>query len=637
MRLQGIKIGLLCLFVSSCLFARLITKKHPMLKVEVPKEWQREAVVILCDTMKIDILKEVKKKNRINLNSIKETYITWYKINDPSNKDLLELIFSYSPFIESKPTIVVTAMYNKNKIKRIVNFKHEKELVNKWSLFKHGSGDNVLRTTIPDYKNIKILRIKYTRMIKQVQEVGHYYIRNSFFNTAKKCITVSWPLSYQIKYSLQNRENLKIKTTKSDKKKRFEINIESNMLPELRNTKNCKFPENWFSSLLISIPPYGKKSLTWRQTGQHYLDMINDSLSKKDTTVFEELATKIQWPQNTEGIINTAYNYVKNNIRYYGSWEKSYGWIPRDPKTILEKGYGDCKEMSHMLALLLRQKGVYATTVLLKRGRGAHFHPDYPSTVNTNHAITCVERSNGEKVYLDATSKNATSKTAYYEYINKPVLIIKNNASVLETVKPGKYYQNKIITHSTVKRDPQNSNWTITGTIKLYGEVAYSLYNDIHKYERQGRKKVTKDFIQDNLHFKASKVTVKSVGSQTTTLEFTADFNAAVLTSPAQGIILSIPSIHIPHERFSDLTYEGDRYLWKVHQEDSWTLPNKFSKLNFSKLVSKYGNGQWEKNGNTITRIYKNDFLSVDNSEREKLKAFYHERSQFVRGIAWSK
>ena len=178
--------------------------------------------------------------------------------------------------------------------------------------------------------------------------------------------------------------------------------------------------------------------------------MIYDSIRNKDTSIIEDIANTISGTTE-DGIIKNSFNYVKDNIRYYGSWEKSYGWIPRGPKEILEKGYGDCKEMANLLAMILRNRGINASIVLLKRNGGFKFIEKYPMLDQTNHVIVCVERKRGRRLYLDATTKNSNYRSSYYEYINQIVLVIKGNYnSFIDIIRPDRVYHNKIITKNKI-------------------------------------------------------------------------------------------------------------------------------------------------------------------------------------------
>lgn len=398
------------------------------------------------------------------------------------------------------------------------------------------------------------------------------------------------------------------------------------------------YPELWFAALFVSFPPRGNKSYTWEEMGNYYHNLVLNALENRDNEFIDSIAHTISGG-SLETIIENTYNFVKNNIRYYGSWEGSYGWIPRGSKEVLEKGYGDCKEMANLLAVLLQKKGVPASLTLLRRNRKYHFKmiKKYPTLDLSDHAITCAELRDGRRLYLDPTSKNASAVTSYFEYLNQHVLVTKEKGSYLDTVKPGPEYENKIITNSIIKQENSiDKNWLIEGDIVLYGEVANDLYMNLKEPQKDSKAEVTRDFMQDRLKFRPLKVELILVGNTEISMHYTAKFRDNVLTSPTNGLILSTPSLYTPHASFSDLSVEGNRYIAYCRQVDTWKIPTGYSKFNLSNLSSSYGKGSWTHSGNAVTREYACDTHFVTVTERKKLETFFKERRTFSHGIVWS-
>jgi hypothetical protein len=100
--------------------------------------------------------------------------------------------------------------------------------------------------------------------------------------------------------------------------------------------------------------------------------------------------------------------------------------------------------------------------------------------------------------------------------------------------------------------------------------------------------------------------------------------------------VLSIPSLYIPQKDLSDLAYEGDRYLWKCEQHDTWIIPSEFSDAGFTTLQSEYGRGEWTMTGTSIQREYSNGFIRVPFSERKSLEVFFTKRKEFAHGSVWA-
>ena len=609
-----------------------ITLEHPILNTEIPSEWEDEAVIILSDSVELE-LKDMGKEN-----NLLKKQITWYKINDASTDDLKTIYIWFYDYLGKKPAVDITAIYKKNKIKKIYTYEHLDSLVYKYWLKGHKAGSEAFKISIPDYSDLKYLRIETRWHIKRVEEYGHFTIRNFSYNTMEKNITLIWPADFSLNYGLENKEGLNVKKAKSEINGKNVFTLSAKNIVEIQGEENYKYPEQWFAALVISFPPNGNKSYTWKEIGQHYFNLIYDSIAKHDTSVIDSIAGTISGSFEDE-ILQNTFNYVKDNVRYYGSWEGCYGWIPRGPQEILEKGYGDCKEMANLLAMILRAKGFNSSITLLRRNKEDYFKfiEKYPSLDLSDHMITCVTKSNGQKLYLDATTKKSFYNTSYCEYLNNQVLVISENQSHLDIVKPLPDYQNRIVTNSEIIPSSYENGWLIKGKAQFTGEIAEIIYWDEKNRENLEKSKLVLNTLKNYLKIPAQKGVFSKLSPSEVIIDFVADFSQCILTSPAKGIIFSLPSIYTPDYEYADLSYEGGRYLQKIEQTDTWIVPNGFSTYNFSNLTHQYGKGSWQKSKNTASRSYSCEFTHIESSERDNLKKFFNERSHFERGITWSK
>lgn len=609
-----------------------ITLEHPVFNTETPSEWEDEAIIILSDSIELE-LKKVGKENHLL-----EKNIEWYKVNNPSTDDLKTIYVWFYKYLGKKPVIDVTAIYKKDKIKKIYTYEHLDSLIYKYWRKGHKEGSEAFKIPIPNHSDLKYLRLETKYHIKRVEEYSHFTIRNFAYNTIEKNISLIWPVDYSLNYGLENKEGLDIKTTKNVVNGKNVFSLSAENIVEIHGEENYKYPELWFAALVVSFPPEGNKSYTWEEIGRHHFNLIYDSIAKHDTSIIDSIAETIPGSSEEE-IIKNTFNYVKDNVRYYGSWEGCYGWIPRGPQEIFEKGYGDCKEMANLLAMILRAKGIHSSTILLRRNTDYYFKfiEKYPSLDFTDHWITCAYKKNGQKLYLDATSKNSSYNTSYWEYLNNKVLVFSENQSHLDIVKPLPGYQNRIITNSEIIPSSSVNGWEIKGKAKFTGEIGERIYWWEKNRENLEKSKLVLSILKSTLKIPAKKAIFSKLNPTEVIIDFVADFSQCILTSPAKGIIFTLPSIYTPDFEYSDLSYEGCRYLQKIDQTDTWIIPKGFGKYNLSNLTHHYGKGSWEKSKNTVTRSYSCEFTHIEASERDKLKIFFNERSNFERGIAWAK
>ncbi len=300
---------ILCLIVVLFIASDARKKKdHPVFKTAVPSEWQTEPVVILADTVTLDL----KKSGKSNVLIMEE--ITWYKINKPSSGEFRTFIVPYYKYLERKPTLKVQAVYKGNKFKDIHTIVHNEGLVDKWSRTDFKSGKCNLQVSIPDYSNILYLRIEVAHYITRLEEFGYFLIRHWDYNTVQKNIILTWPLDYTLNYGLENEEGIPIsvKTAASGKNM---FSIEAKNVKEQEKVARYKYPELWFAALFVSFPPKGNRSYTWEEFGRYHFESIYDSLASKDTSILDKIACKIPGGTQDE-ITKNAFQYVQENIRY---------------------------------------------------------------------------------------------------------------------------------------------------------------------------------------------------------------------------------------------------------------------------------------------------------------------------------
>ena len=94
--------------------------------------------------------------------------------------------------------------------------------------------------------------------------------------------------------------------------------------------------------------------------------------------------------------------YIQDNIRYVGEELGEGSYVPRRPKTVLMRGYGDCKDKSLLLALALRRLGIDAVPALVSTSAGERVPDRLPSPLDFDHVIVRAV-VDGKILWIDAT------------------------------------------------------------------------------------------------------------------------------------------------------------------------------------------------------------------------------------------
>lgn len=114
----------------------------------------------------------------------------------------------------------------------------------------------------------------------------------------------------------------------------------------------------------------------------------------------DEIAAK--YPQPQDRMIQ-AMRLVQDTIRYVSLSMGSGSYIPRDPATVIQSGFGDCKDKALLLASALGRMGISAQVALADLDQGRALDQHLPALRDFDHAI--VKATIGAKTYwLDATN-----------------------------------------------------------------------------------------------------------------------------------------------------------------------------------------------------------------------------------------
>ena len=100
--------------------------------------------------------------------------------------------------------------------------------------------------------------------------------------------------------------------------------------------------------------------------------------------------------------LTAAARYVQDNIRYVGEELGEGSYVPRRPKVVLSRAYGDCKDKSLLLAVALRRLGIDAVPALVSTRGGERLPDRLPSPLEFDHVIVRAV-VDGKVLWIDPT------------------------------------------------------------------------------------------------------------------------------------------------------------------------------------------------------------------------------------------
>ena len=117
--------------------------------------------------------------------------------------------------------------------------------------------------------------------------------------------------------------------------------------------------------------------------------------------VVEEVAGKLGTPLEKARALTY---WVRRNVRYVSVGEK-HDYTPHAPEAVLDTRFGDCKDSSNLLAVMLRSCGIGVELVTLGTQDDGQIEPDVPSPWGT-HAILAASVG-GKLRWIDTTARLA--------------------------------------------------------------------------------------------------------------------------------------------------------------------------------------------------------------------------------------
>ena len=130
------------------------------------------------------------------------------------------------------------------------------------------------------------------------------------------------------------------------------------------------------------------------------------NLNQKEHTDLKNLAlelTKIE--TNDSDKIKNIFYWVKNNIKYI-AFENGYeGFIPREASFVLERKFGDCKDMASIISSMATHAGVKNVNIAWIGTRTIPYSYAELATPSVDNHMIAVFKEGPEYVFLDATDK----------------------------------------------------------------------------------------------------------------------------------------------------------------------------------------------------------------------------------------
>jgi transglutaminase-like putative cysteine protease len=172
--------------------------------------------------------------------------------------------------------------------------------------------------------------------------------------------------------------------------------------------------------------------------------------------------------KNPEAQLTEVLQYMSRQFRYFGDWRRVRGgFVPRHLSEIEKSRYGDCKDLSTLLAAILKQLGYQAHVSLVERGISNWLNKPVDKIANSgdfNHAITRAQKD-GKTWWLDPTNA-VVALTPFADIAGKVTFLLSPASENFERI-PG------VAPEQYVYDDVENYEFLPSGDVKVRVEAKY--------------------------------------------------------------------------------------------------------------------------------------------------------------------
>ncbi|WP_207556415.1 transglutaminase-like domain-containing protein [Flavobacterium frigidimaris] len=164
-----------------------------------------------------------------------------------------------------------------------------------------------------------------------------------------------------------------------------------------------------------------------------YAETIKNINKEDQTQVKEKTAELINGLTDNTAKAKAIFDYVQSKINYVAFEDGMGGFVPREAASVLQKKYGDCKDMANLLNEMLHYAGIESNIAWIGTRQNNYTYENVPSPIVDNHMITVATIDNKD-IFLDATG-HFTSFPNVTPFIQGKEALVKTNDEKYRIIK----------------------------------------------------------------------------------------------------------------------------------------------------------------------------------------------------------
>jgi hypothetical protein len=219
------------------------------------------------------------------------------------------------------------------------------------------------------------------------------------------------------------------------------------------------------------------------------------NLNKETKPVITELVDSL-----TRGISSPElkarkiYRWVQQHVKYVAFEEGMEGFVPRDANLVCTRRFGDCKDMSSILTVMLKTAGIPAYYTWIGTRHLPYRYEEVPTPIVDNHMI-CTILLDGKYIFLDGTDASCVFGLPSSAIQGKEALVSVNENEYKVLTVPVPMKTINTMTDSThLVLSAEGLKGTVTQT--LNGYFAMNMNATVNYTVESNREKMMKALLQ---------------------------------------------------------------------------------------------------------------------------------------------
>lgn len=222
-------------------------------------------------------------------------------------------------------------------------------------------------------------------------------------------LQLTFPKNMSIRYLLRGIDTAKVAFTRDTRHGETTYTFETRDMPDDRPYGDAPGLAWYATQVIFYIENYTDEQgktvnyLSGTDDLYHlYRGYIRDINKAAGTELHHIVDSLCQNTHSDEEKARAIYTWVQQHIKYIAFEQGMEGFVPRDGNLVCNRRFGDCKDMSSILTLMLRTAGVPAWYTWIGTRDLPYSYTETPLPLVDNHMIAAI-RLHDQYVFLDGT------------------------------------------------------------------------------------------------------------------------------------------------------------------------------------------------------------------------------------------